>query len=102
MKNNHSLITDTDIIMTNMFFSQVSDPLQKEYYVTMIRKILKNKKGYDFDEKNIMMLIKRLNNLGYSIEIDSIYLVLTKDEIDSIPQMTDNDIQIFCQNKFNN
>lgn len=102
MKNDRAIITDTDESMESMLFSKPVNPLQKEYYALMIKSLLKNKRGYSFDEYKVVMLIKRLYILGYSVDENSIYLDLTQIEINSIPQMTDNDILVFCQDKFNN
>jgi len=102
MKNDRAIITDIDDSMESMFFSKSVNPLQKEYYALMIKSLLKNKRGYSFDEYKMVMLIKRLYILGYTVDETSVYLDLSQIEINSIPQMTDNDILVFCQDKFNN
>lgn len=103
MKNDRAMLADVDRSMEDMFFSKPVNPLQREYFALMMKSLLQNKRGYSFEEYKMLMLIKRLSDLGYSVNVSMVWndLELSQDEINSIPQMTDNDILVFCQDKYN-
>lgn len=100
MRTYPQLVNDNIDTLNIQRFRILSSPFGKMLFTTMMIDILSNKKGYDYDPSIILMLVKRLYNMGYKIPVGFIYLSLSQIEIDNITGLSDEEIRIYCTNRW--
>ena len=102
MKTMQQMVTGNVQTLNIQRYSNVSSPFYTMMYVSMMIDILRNKRDYEHEIVDIMLLIKRLNKMGFKIPIELINLSVsvTQVDMDNITGLSDKEIRIYCTNRW--
>lgn len=101
MKTPILFVRDISQLTIDSMFRVDKKPYNKEFFVSMIYTILLNKKKYEYDPYDLLLMVKRLKYMGYNIIGGIITLSMTQVEVDYVTGLSDDEIKVYCTNRFN-